>query len=401
MRFNRVRLYPNRPLTKARADPVYIAALARAYSRAELDVEVHAPAWRVTGEIPFERVHAYFNLPDSVEVRHVGPRLRDQRFPRLLRASLALPALAAGAGSDATLHHHKDPLATIVARPRRGVHLLEIVEPPRKLHDRIATRRAHGLVAISPGLARAVEAARPELRGRVMAVRGGVDPAMLDRPLPDRAEARRRHGVEGSDPVVAYSGKVSPGSRQLPLVLEALAGVGPVTFLVAGGTPQAQAWLRTHRPANVTLRFEGYVPPMELLDLYAAADVLVSYYPSDHPVLEWMDPSKLYPYFAGGRPIVAADHPGMRDLLRNGDNAELAAPDDPVALRRAIARVLEHPELAARLVEGARRTARETNMDRRVAAILAFAERVAPRDAGTVRGRPAGRAAPRSPRPGR
>lgn len=61
---------------------------------------------------------------------------------------------------------------------------------------------------------------------------------------------------------------------------------------------------------------------------------------------------------AAGLPIVATDIPGYRAVARHAREALLVPPDDPGALARATARLLEDGALAARLVRaGARRAA--------------------------------------------
>jgi glycosyltransferase involved in cell wall biosynthesis len=50
---------------------------------------------------------------------------------------------------------------------------------------------------------------------------------------------------------------------------------------------------------------------------------------------------------ASGRPIIGADFPGCREIIRNGQNGLLVPPRDVEALTGAIAQLLESPELRA------------------------------------------------------
>jgi glycosyltransferase involved in cell wall biosynthesis len=56
---------------------------------------------------------------------------------------------------------------------------------------------------------------------------------------------------------------------------------------------------------------------------------------------------------AAGRPIVSSDLPSLREILRDGVNALLVPPGDPIALASAIDRILKDPGLAARLARAA------------------------------------------------
>jgi glycosyltransferase involved in cell wall biosynthesis len=70
---------------------------------------------------------------------------------------------------------------------------------------------------------------------------------------------------------------------------------------------------------------------------------------------------------AGGRPVVATDVGGNRELVRDGETGLLVPPDDPAALASALRRLLDDPELAARVARGGERFVREhLTLDRMV-----------------------------------
>jgi glycosyltransferase involved in cell wall biosynthesis len=60
-------------------------------------------------------------------------------------------------------------------------------------------------------------------------------------------------------------------------------------------------------------------------------------------------PKALLEAAASGRPIVATDVPGCRDVVRDGDNGLLVAPRDAASLAHAIERLLLDPKLRARM----------------------------------------------------
>ena len=63
-------------------------------------------------------------------------------------------------------------------------------------------------------------------------------------------------------------------------------------------------------------------------------------------------------------PIVASQIPGYARVARDGAEAVLVAPDDPVALAAGLDRVLRDRSLAASLVAAGEVRAREFAMDR-------------------------------------
>ena len=74
---------------------------------------------------------------------------------------------------------------------------------------------------------------------------------------------------------------------------------------------------------------------------------------NERNVVQGCCPIKILEYMACGRPIVAANLPVVRELVRPDRDALLFTPDDPADLARAIQAVLEDPGLAIRLGESA------------------------------------------------
>lgn len=95
------------------------------------------------------------------------------------------------------------------------------------------------------------------------------------------------------------------------------------------------------------VEFIGRVSHEELLPIYAAADIFVSSSAVD------IQPNTLLEASAAGLPIVATAVGGIPEMLHDGRDALLVAPDDPEALAGAVQRVLSEPGLAERLSEAA------------------------------------------------
>lgn len=101
----------------------------------------------------------------------------------------------------------------------------------------------------------------------------------------------------------------------------------------------------------------GDMPIAELREAYArAACVVVPQFRDGYPYgSEGGGLTALLEAMAMGRPLVVSDRGILRDYVRDGVEALVVPPEDPAALREAIARVLGEPELAARLGAAARR----------------------------------------------
>lgn len=98
------------------------------------------------------------------------------------------------------------------------------------------------------------------------------------------------------------------------------------------------------------VRFLGF--QRDVAPALAAFDVSV------FPSLWEGTPLTVFEAMAMKRPIVATSVDGLRDVLRNEDNALVVPPKDAAALAEAIARTLDEPELAGRISDKALLTSR-------------------------------------------
>jgi glycosyltransferase involved in cell wall biosynthesis len=180
----------------------------------------------------------------------------------------------------------------------------------------------------------------------------------------DRDSARSRHGVDAADPCIAVVGSVSRGRGQ-DVALRALARLlerFPGARLLIVGAPHKRAADLTFadelRALAAELGIEDAVvftgTTEAMADLYAAADVVVNPARFAEPFGR-VAPEAL----VAGRPVVATRVGAIPEVLREGVDGLLVDPDDPEALATAVARLLDDPSLADRLVDSGRRRALE------------------------------------------
>jgi glycosyltransferase involved in cell wall biosynthesis len=180
-----------------------------------------------------------------------------------------------------------------------------------------------------------------------------------------RIAARRHLELDLQRPVIAYTGKLYRGMRELDHILEAAARLPDCLFLLTGGQPPVIEALRgeLRQRGSTNVHFAGLLDKPEETRFYQqAANVLVSYYSAeDHPFAHHNLPNKIAEYMSTGNPIVAADFPAVRDIL-NEKNAILVRPDDVDAFTDALAFAVRCPResailgAAAQLDAGARTT---------------------------------------------
>ena len=231
---------------------------------------------------------------------------------------------------------------------------------------------------------------------RVLVAYNGYSPELMG-PARSKLDARRELGLPTDQRLVVYAGHV--GQRKgTDRIIEVARALQAVRFLVVGAVPGSADAIRFDRlaaDAGVTnlLSIPRVPPPAVPMYLHAADCLLIP--PSSEPLARFggtVLPMKTFLYLASGRPIVAPDLPDLREILTDDRNALLVSPDSTDAAARAIQRILDQPDLAARLGETARAEATGFTWaarGRRIAEFLATrlqAHRTAPNSGSGVRG---------------
>jgi glycosyltransferase involved in cell wall biosynthesis len=111
------------------------------------------------------------------------------------------------------------------------------------------------------------------------------------------------------------------------------------------------------------LRLLGYVDDIRTVWAQAHAAVL----PSRREGL----PKSLLEAAACGRPLIATDVPGCREIAREGVNALLVPPDDPEALAKAIEMLMNDRDLCARFGKASRKIAVDEYSSHRIGDLIA------------------------------
>lgn len=199
------------------------------------------------------------------------------------------------------------------------------------------------------------EALRPQGRAgrRTEVIPSGVDTERFRPIAGERAEAKARLGVPRDRPLVGTVGRLEArkGTATLLEAFARLAGQGAhgAVLAVAGDGP-----LRAELGALVTRlgiadRVRMLGDRSDVRDVLAALDVFVL--PSR---TEGMS-NALLEAMAMARPIVATAVGGTPEVLAGETAGVLVPAEDPATMASAIARLLDAPELAARLGDAARR----------------------------------------------
>jgi L-malate glycosyltransferase len=186
---------------------------------------------------------------------------------------------------------------------------------------------------------------------RVTTIHNGID-TELYQPQPGlRAAAREKWGLPADAFIVGGIGRLAH-QKNFELFLNIAAEI-PDAFFVIGGTGEDEAALRAQVERlglGARVRFLGYVGDMP--SLWPALDCLLltsRYEGLPITILEAM---------ACGVPIVASNLDGMREILRDGENAALIPPGELAPFVKALRSLCDNPALASRLADAALATVR-------------------------------------------
>ena len=216
--------------------------------------------------------------------------------------------------------------------------------------ERIAGPFADRIVTVADEMTRKAVAAGVARERRFETIRSGMD---LDRFLEagkGRDEARRQLGIGEGELVVGKVGRLFPLKGHeffMAAAGDIVKEVPEARFLLVGDGILRQRL--EEEAGRLGLRdrfvFTGLVPREQIPAMIAAMDVVV------HTSLREGLARVLPQALAVGRPVVAFDIDGAREVVAEGKTGALVEPGDVAGLVRAVVRILREPEARARMGE--------------------------------------------------
>jgi len=184
----------------------------------------------------------------------------------------------------------------------------------------------------------------------------GIDTGQFSPALRSLA-LRGRWGAGPEDPVVLHAGRMAP-EKNYGLLFRAFRGMRQTNprcrFVLVGDGPVRRN-LEREMPDGI---FTGFVPPEELAQAYASADIYV------HASLSETFGNVLTEALASGLAVAAFDYAAARTFVRNDDNGLSVPCADPDALVAAAVRLAEDRDLRKRLRGAAAASVRGHSWDR-------------------------------------
>ena len=238
--------------------------------------------------------------------------------------------------------------------------------PLERLGERPALQRATVVACGSDLVAReAMRIGTPS--DRIVITPTGVDMARFEVDARDGDDIRTELGLTGRF-VVGWAGSFRP-FHALNLAIEAVEDLPDVSLLLVGDGPERSTIEALAAERGVHAVFTGTLDHQDLVRHLSAMDVgvvLARQTDGFH-----YSPLKLAEYLAAGLATVAPDVPTISSRLHHEEDVLLTPPADPVALRAAIVRLQNDPDLRTRLgQQGRRAAAADLTWDRQVRHVL-------------------------------
>jgi glycosyltransferase involved in cell wall biosynthesis len=157
--------------------------------------------------------------------------------------------------------------------------------------------------------------------------------------------------------------------KGMDVLIDALAG-STRTLVIAGDGVERGALERRARERGVAARFEGFVSRERLATLYRECSCVVLASRRGEGL-----PNAVIEAMAHERPVVATDVNGSREVIADGENGLLVAPEDAASLHTALDRLAASPEMSRQLAERGRASVEAMSWERLVPSLDAMLSR--------------------------
>jgi glycosyltransferase involved in cell wall biosynthesis len=227
----------------------------------------------------------------------------------------------------------------------------------QKAADRLLAPYTDLAIAVSASTAEFTTRARlvPAERTKVVYLGAPLDEFARERSAGEIAAARAELGLAPDAIAVGTVTRLMPskGNEFLVAAVPAIAARHPRVRVLVVGEGEREGALRGQAQAlglGDRLVFTGF--RRDVAGTLSALDVVV------FPSLWEGTPLTVFEALATGKPIVATDADGLKDVLTDRHDALVVPRRDPARLAESVCTLIEQPRLAADLAAGARATGR-------------------------------------------
>ncbi|MCG6553366.1 MAG: glycosyltransferase family 4 protein [Candidatus Magnetominusculus sp. LBB02] len=161
--------------------------------------------------------------------------------------------------------------------------------------------------------------------------------------------------------------------KGVDLLIKAMAALPDETLVIAGGGQRLDELRQMAFSMGLSARitFTGQLRHSDVCTYLKQAKIAVI--PNlKESVSMYSSPLKMFEYMASNIPIVAADIPGIREVLTDGKTAVFFTPGDVQSLRAALKTLIERPEKAKEIAVAAHTLSKRFTYEHRAQRIIDF-----------------------------
>lgn len=226
----------------------------------------------------------------------------------------------------------------------------ELKSRRERLEQKLISTVVNKYIAVSHDVARQIEQIIHS-KHKITVIHNGIDIG---------AYGKHRIGAEGEDPFASVR-KRNPGASIVLTVarldkqkghiylLNAARDVSGAVFVFAGDGPERVSLEHAARELGVTEKVVFLGSRKDISELLRASDIFVL------PSLFEGLPLSIMEAMAAGKPVIASDIGGVRELIKNGETGILVLPGDTEALASAINTLLTNCEMSDHLAASGER----------------------------------------------
>jgi len=219
-----------------------------------------------------------------------------------------------------------------------------------KFQEHLVVNNSAALITVSKSMSTHYE----DFIGPNIIIYSGWKAQVENLPKLNQCNLRSTNGLEDKH-IILFVGKILSSVYDLDLSLQALSQIicrhsdSVFVYVGDGADRQRLQLLAKEMGVEENVLFTGFLPRNEVFEWIKVSDVAVltlvgSFSNNRHTV-----PNKLLEYMAFGKPIVAVNLPGVREVITNRENGLLYKPGSAEDLTKCIITVIENPELMTSL----------------------------------------------------